>query len=137
MSSGTFYSRSSFSGLEWESPLFWRKRLIHGMCLVAWRRNIVSDSFLPCELNAVPLFDLLKKGNPFDAQTVRHLDSAGKWWITFWVFEVFYYEIGRYCGIGCGILQISDVLNFGSLFAGLVLILVAWLLREAQGLEEE
>ncbi len=82
-------------------------------------------------------FDLLKKGNLFDAQTVRHLDSAGKWWITFWVFEVFYYEIGRYCGIGCGILQISDVWNFGNLFAGLVLILVAWLLREAQGLEEE
>ena len=76
-------------------------------------------------------FDRLKNGYLFDAQTVGNLDAAGKWWIVLWLFEVLYYEIGH------GFFQISDAWNSGGLFAGLALIFVAWLLKEAQELQEE
>jgi hypothetical protein len=76
-------------------------------------------------------FDRLKNGCLFDAQTVGNLDAAGKWWVVLWLFEVLYYEIGH------GVFQISDAWNFSGLFAGLVLIFVAWLLKEAQELQAE
>jgi len=76
-------------------------------------------------------FNRLKNGYLFDPQTVGHLDAAGKWWIVLWLFEVLYYEIGH------GVFQISDAWNSGGLFAGLALIFVAWLLKEAQELQEE
>ena len=76
-------------------------------------------------------FDRLKNGCLFDAQTVGNLDAAGKWWVVLWLFEVLYYDIGH------GVFQISDAWNFSGLFAGLVLIFVAWLLKEAQELQAE
>lgn len=76
-------------------------------------------------------FDRLKQGFLFDAQTVGHLDDAGKWWLLLWLFEVVYYEIGH------GVFHVSNAWNSGGLFAGLALIFVAWLLKEAQGLQEE
>jgi hypothetical protein len=76
-------------------------------------------------------FDRLKNGYLFDAKTVENLDAAGKWWIVLWLFEVLFYEIGH------GVFQISDAWNSGGLFAGLTLIFVAWLLKEAQELQEE
>ena len=76
-------------------------------------------------------FDRLKNRHLFDAQTVGHLDAAGKWWIALWLFEVLYYEIGH------GVFNISDAWNSGGLFAGLALVFVAWLLKEAQELQEE
>ena len=76
-------------------------------------------------------FDRLKNGHLFDAQTVGHLDAAGKWWIVLWFFEVLYYEMGH------GIFHVSNAWDSGSLFAGLTLIFVAWLLKEAQELQEE
>ncbi|HAO79976.1 MAG TPA: hypothetical protein DCQ92_13600 [Verrucomicrobia subdivision 3 bacterium] len=76
-------------------------------------------------------FDRLKNGYLFDAKTVGNLDAAGKWWIVLWLFEVLFYEIGH------GVFQISDAWNSGGLFAGLTLIFVAWLLKEAQELQEE
>jgi len=76
-------------------------------------------------------FDRLKNGYLFDAKTVGNLEAAGKWWIVLWLFEVLFYEIGH------GVFQISDAWNSGGLFAGLTLIFVAWLLKEAQELQEE
>jgi hypothetical protein len=84
-------------------------------------------------------FDQLKDGRLFDATTVNNLGAAGKWWIVLWLFHVLHCEMRR------GIFQISDDWNserladwnFGSLFAGLVLIFVAWLLKEAQEIQEE
>jgi Protein of unknown function (DUF2975) len=76
-------------------------------------------------------FDRLKNGHLFDVQTVSNLDAAGKWWILLWLFEVLYHEIGH------GIFQVSDVWGSGGLFAGLALIFVAWLLKEAQELQED
>ena len=49
----------------------------------------------------------------------------------FWLFEVLYYEIGH------GVFRISDAWNSGGIFAGLALIFVAWILKEAQELQEE
>ena len=76
-------------------------------------------------------FDRLKNGHLFDAQTVGNLDAAGKWWIALWVFEFLFYTIGH------GVLQISNAWGFSNLIAGLTLIFVAWLFKEAQDLQEE
>src|ERR1039458_3320785 len=103
-----------------------------GTILWAWLGFIVN-------LKLFRFFDRLKDGHLFDAQTVGNLDAAGKWWIVLWLYDVLFHEVRL------GVFQISDdwnpisldILSFGSLFAGLVLIFVAWLLKEAQGLQEE
>jgi Protein of unknown function (DUF2975) len=76
-------------------------------------------------------FDRLKRGHLFDAQTVGHLDAAGKLWIVLWFYEFLFYTIGH------GWLQITEAWGGANLFAGLTLIFVAWLLKEAQELQEE
>jgi hypothetical protein len=77
-------------------------------------------------------FDRLKSGRLFDAQTVKYLDAAGRWWVALWFFEVIFYTVGR------KFFGMNNVGDFtGNLFAGLILIFVAWLLKEAQELEEE
>jgi hypothetical protein len=106
-------------------------------------------------------FDRLKNGHLFDAQTVGNLDGAGRWWVALWFFEILFYAIGHeffqttnaphfgggysagstlslFHGIGHEIFQMPSTADFsGSLFAGLTLIFVAWLLKEAQELQEE
>jgi Protein of unknown function (DUF2975) len=84
-------------------------------------------------LHLFRFFDRLKKGSLFDAKTVGHLDAAGKWWIILWPFEVLHQELGH---------AINDLpgawaWDCGGLFAGLTLVFVAWLLKEAQELQEE
>ena len=87
-------------------------------------------------------FDRLKEGHLFDAETVGNLDAAGKWWIVLWLYDLLFHEV-RF-----GVFQISDdwnspnmgvwnLVNWGGLFAGLVVMFFAWLLKEAQGLQEE
>jgi hypothetical protein len=77
-------------------------------------------------------FDRLKNGHLFDAQTVGNLDGAGRWWIALWLFESLFYAIGH------EYFQMASTAYFGGgFFAGLTLIFVAWLLKEAQELQEE
>ena len=76
-------------------------------------------------------FERLKNGCLFDVQTVGYLDAAGKWWIVFWLYE------GLFYGIRTLFFQVKMTWDFGSLFAALTLIFVAWLLKEAQELQEE
>jgi hypothetical protein len=77
-------------------------------------------------------FDRLKNGFLFDAQTVGNLDGAGRWWIALWFFESLFY------GIGHKLFPMTIAPYFGSgFFAGLTLIFVAWLLKEAQELQDE
>jgi hypothetical protein len=103
-----------------------------GMVLLIGFRFIVN-------LKLFRFFDRLKDGSLFDSTTVGNLDAAGKWWVVLWLYDVLFREVRL------GIFQISDDWNsggladwnFGSLFAGLVLIFVAWLLKEAQELQEE
>ncbi len=75
-------------------------------------------------------FDRLKNGHLFDSQTVGNLDSAGKWLVLLGIFEGLFYQIGN------EIFQLKMVWDSGGLFAGLILIFVAWLLKEAQELQE-
>jgi hypothetical protein len=76
-------------------------------------------------------FDRLKNGYLFDAQTVGNLDAAGRWWIVLWLFQGLFYQIEyQYFGH-------AMVLGSSGLFAGLILIFVSWLLKEAQELQEE
>ncbi len=77
-------------------------------------------------------FDRLKNGHLFDAQTVKNLDGAGRWWIALWFFESLFYEIGH------EFFHMTNAPHFGGgFFAGLTLIFVAWLLKEAQELQDE
>ena len=87
-------------------------------------------------------FDRLRAGCLFDAKTVGNLDAAGRWWIVLWLFDLLFHEVRL------GVFQITDdwnaagwsvwnLMNWGSLFAGLALMFFAWLLKEAQGLQEE
>lgn len=105
--------------------------------------------FIPQDFLSVPMFVLLfianlklfrffgrlKSGFLFDSQTVGNLSAAGKWLVVLWLYEVAFRII---------IILYWHYYNFknfppdlGSLFAGLTLIFVAWLLHEAQELQEE
>lgn len=76
-------------------------------------------------------FSCLKKGCLFDAPTVGHLDAAGKWWLALWFYRALFLQIGDEYFVT------RHTWDFAGLFAGLTLVFVAWLLKEAQGLQEE
>jgi len=65
--------------------------------------------------------------------TVGQLDAAGKWLVVLWLFQVLYEKIR------VSTLPSLDTGAFdsGSLSAGLILVFFAWLLKEAQKLQEE
>jgi len=95
-----------------------------GMCL--WGLLAIAVT-----INLFRFFDRLKNNFLFDAQTVGYLGTAGKWWIALRFYEGIFY------GFGQEFFQLKMVWNSGGLFAGLILIFISWLLREAQGLQEE
>lgn len=76
-------------------------------------------------------FDRLNNGELFDATTVGHLYSAGRWWLVYWTFDFLLACVGN------GWLGVKIEYTFGQLFASLVVIFVAWLLKEAQELQAE
>ncbi len=77
-------------------------------------------------------FDRLKNGHLFEAQTVANLDDAGRWWVALWFFESLFY------GFGQAFFHFKNPpYSGGGLFTGLTLIFAAWLLKEAQELQEE
>ena len=77
-------------------------------------------------------FDRLKDGYFFDAQTIVHLSNAGRWWVAFSILDSFIYVIGD------KFFQVTTMSwGAGNVLAGMALIFVAWLLKEAQGLQEE
>lgn len=87
-------------------------------------------------LNFFRFFDRLKDGHLFDSQTVGNLKSAGKWWLGLWSFTVMttiifsrIYPEKHF--------SIDDICDLSDLFAGLFVIFTAWLLREAQEIQEE
>ena len=82
-------------------------------------------------LNFFRFFDRLKNGALFDAKTVGHLTHAGQWWLAFWILGFSFGEVGNLW------LGTKMALSFGQLFASLAVIFVAWLLKEAQTLQEE
>jgi len=82
-------------------------------------------------LNFFRFFDRLKNGELFDAKTVGHLYSAGRWWLGYWVVDCLFIFIGN------GSLGTKMAYSGGQLFASLVVIFVAWLLKEAQELQTD
>jgi hypothetical protein len=92
---------------------------------------LLASLGLVVNLKLFRFFDRLKNGCLFDAQTVGNLDAAGRWWIVLWLFQGLYYQI-EYQFFGHAM-----VWGGSGLFAGLILIFVSWLLKEAQELQEE
>jgi len=97
---------------------------------------LLGVSRLIVNLKLFRFFDRLKNGHLFDAKTVGNLDGAGRWCVALWFFQ------GLYCEIGRDFFQMTNAWDFGGsssgfFVAGLTLIFVAWLLKEAQELQEE
>jgi hypothetical protein len=117
----------------------WSKSNLPATHYLPWGLLLLLGFRFFVTLKLLRFFDRLKDGHLFDATTVGHLDAAGKWWIVLWLYDVLFHEVRL------GVFQVVDdwnptsfdLLNFGSLFAGLVLVFVAWLLKEAQELQEE
>src|SRR5580693_9271736 len=74
-------------------------------------------------------FSRLKDGHLFDAQTIEHLESAGRWLIALGFFQALFAIIE-------GWVTHSQNITFSGegIFSGWVLIFTAWLFREGQEL---
>lgn len=82
-------------------------------------------------LNFLWFFNRLKEGELFDGNTVGYLETAGKWWMGYWLADF------AFCVIGFKWFGTKMEVSFGQLFTSLIVIFVAWLLKEAQELHEE
>lgn len=83
-------------------------------------------------LNFFRFFTRLKEGQLFDSQTVRYLEAAGKWWISVGMVQIILGAIEAF------LFKPANVMVSGhGIVAGLVIFFIAWLLREAQELQEE
>ncbi len=112
--------------------IFPRGQELYPIQIYVWCGSALMTLFgFMVNLKLFRFFDRLKDGELFDAKTVGNLDAAGKWWIVFWLYE------GLFYGIRTLFFQVKMTWDFGSLFAALTLIFVAWLLKEAQELQEE
>jgi hypothetical protein len=87
--------------------------------------NCVALAVLPfaflVTLNFFRLFDRLKAGRLFDPQTVKLLETAGKWWIVLGVVQIF-----------CGFLKAwlfspdTTVVSGNAIVGGLAVYFIAW-----------
>jgi hypothetical protein len=82
-------------------------------------------------LNFLWFFNRLKDGELFDAKTVRYLEAAGRWWMGYWVADF------MFCLVGKNWFGTTMAFSFGQLFTSLIVIFMARLLKEAQGMQEE
>lgn len=114
----------------------WRQYAHDGMLCSPTAFRLGGDSLIyifaiVINVKLFRFFSRLKNGCLFDAQTVGNLDAAGKWWLVLWLFQGLFLQIGNeYFGT-------RNSWNAAGMFAGLTLIFVAWLLKEAQELQEE
>lgn len=83
-------------------------------------------------LNFFRFFDRLKNGRLFDSQTVRYLEIAGKWWIILGIVQIILGAVEAYF-----FSPKTLIVSGNGIVAGLMVFFVAWLLREAQELQEE
>jgi hypothetical protein len=83
-------------------------------------------------LNFFRFFTRLKDGRLFDSQTVRHLETAGKWWIVLGAVQLLS-GLMEVCLFPNGNIIVSG----DAIVAGLIVFFVAWFFREAQELQEE
>lgn len=83
-------------------------------------------------LNFFRLFSRFKDGHLFDAQTVKCLETAGKWWIVLGIIQVILQSIETYNFHP----QSVDISGSG-IVPGLIVFFIGWVFREAQELHEE
>ena len=82
-------------------------------------------------LNFFWFFTRLENGELFDAKTVIHLQRAGQSWLAWWILNFVVAVIeNEWFGT-------KFDFGFSQLMASLTIIFVAWLLKEAQQLQEE
>ncbi len=108
--------------------------------ITGWERLSLQASFLLVMVFQMAVnfclfrfFDRLRRDHLFDAGTVSHLHAAGKWCIGLWILQMYH----AFVRAGIFPSASAEILNASVLFAGLILIFFAWLLKEAQGLQEE
>jgi hypothetical protein len=82
-------------------------------------------------------FQRLQQGFLFDAQTVGSLNAAGTWWLLMWFYGIIRWGIMQSLYADKFDWSKFHTDSWGWLFAGLALKFVAWLLKEAQELQEE
>ena len=80
-------------------------------------------------------FSRLKAGHLFDALTVKRLTNAGRWKIAAWFYSIIFMWVENTLQRQLQTHVLSDLLD--GLFVGVGIVFVAWLLREAQTMEEE
>jgi hypothetical protein len=83
-------------------------------------------------LNFYRFFGHLKEGRLFDSQTVKCLGTAGKWWIVLGIIQIIFRSLEAYIFSPRNIILSGDGIG-----AGLIVIFIAWLFREANELKEE
>ena len=96
------------------------------------RSFLASPFVFMVTLNFYRFFGRLKAGHLFDAETVSHLEAAGKWWIVLGIVQVIIEGVSAYIFTPHNILISGD-----SIMAGLIVFFIAWVFREAQRLQEE
>lgn len=77
-------------------------------------------------------FDRLNSGHLFDSQTVRHLKSAGKWWLGLGLIQVILASLEGYLFSARNIMISGD-----GIVAGLAIGFIAWIMDEGRKLQEE
>jgi hypothetical protein len=93
---------------------------------------LASPFIFMITLNFFRLFSRFKDGRLFNAQTVRHLEIAGKWWIVLGIIQIILQSFQAY------IFHPQNIAISGTgIIAGLIVFFVGWVFREAQELQEE
>jgi hypothetical protein len=82
-------------------------------------------------LNFMQFFKRLREGELFDAHTIGRLLAAGRWWLAYWIMDF------AFCAVGNGWFDTRMTYTFGGVFTAMTIIFVAWLLKEAQDLQED
>jgi hypothetical protein len=84
-------------------------------------------------LHFFKFFNRIKNSLLFEAETTRHLENAGKWWITLGIVQaILQFAEGS-------IFTPSNIVVTGSnqIFGGLVVFFIAWIFRVGMKLKEE
>ena len=109
--------------------------------IARFKSEIVFEHFSVCAvmpfafmvtLNFFRFFNRLKEGHLFDSQTVRHLEIAGKWWIILGLIQVVFQSLKTYLFSPENIIISGD-----GIVGGLIVFFVAWIMGEAQKIQEE
>lgn len=100
---------------------------------------LYSLGYYPLFLLIIPIshhffrfFSRLRAGHRFDPATVSHLHNAGRWWLAFAAYYLALNLFGRYA------LHMTQLeIPLSPFFNASLVLLTAWLFREAQLLQQD